>query len=135
MGCAKIGVIMFDIQKGSNFPSTSSLSKTGVKAVGYTVAGIFISILIAVTESIWPAMIIGSIVCLLGIGSLSSRDKTDKKAGLIITIAGALTILSRTNIPVITSISGALLGISAFGLLAMGIWNGIKYIIGLKKRS
>jgi len=126
---------MNDIEKRNNIPSTSSLSKLGVSAVGYCAAGIFILILNSVVRSTWPGIIVGGIVCLFGIGTLKSKDPADKKAGLIITAAGALTVLSRINIPFITPVSSFLLGIGAFGLLALGIWNGIKFILGLKKRS
>lgn len=126
---------MYDIEKRNSMPSTSSLSKMGVKAVGYTAAGIFLLILNAVTNSFLPGLIIGGIVSLFGIGSFRSKDPSDKKAGIIITAAGILTVLSSTSIPHITRFSGTLLGIGAVSLLAMGVWNGIKFILGLKKRS
>jgi hypothetical protein len=71
----------------------------------------------------------------LGIASFTSKDPADKKAGAIITAAGALTILSKARIPAIGTLSGVLLSIGAVGLLALGVINGIKFLIGLKKRS
>jgi hypothetical protein len=125
---------MYEIEKSnSSFPSTTNLSKIGVKAVGYTAAGIFVLILNAFP--VWLGLIAGGLVCLLGIGSMRSKDLTDKKAGIIITTAGVLTVLSKVGIPLIAPVSQVLLGIGVFGLLALGIWNGIKFIIGLKKRS
>jgi hypothetical protein len=47
--------------------------------------------------------------------------------------AGVLALLSK--IPVIAPVAGTLLAIGAFGLLALVIINGIKFFIGLKKRS
>jgi len=126
---------MNEIERRSDIPTTSSLSKMGIRAVGYSAAGIFVFILNAVTGSIVPALVIGGLVCLFGFASLSSKNSTDKKAGIIIVAAGALTILSKIGIPLITPLSGTLLGIGAFGLLALGIWNGIKFFLGLKKRS
>jgi len=126
---------MNEIEKRENIPSTSSLSKTGVRAVGYTAAGIFLIILNIVTRAFWPGLIIGAIIAFFGIGSLRSKDPADKRAGIIITAAGLLTVLSKIPIPFIQGLSGVLLGIGAVGLIIVGIWNGIKFIIGLGKRS
>jgi len=130
--------LMYDIdnyEKKDDIPSTTSLSKLGISAVGYTAGGIFLILLNGFARSGVFGLIIGGIVCLLGIGSLMSKDPADRKAGYLITAAGALTILSKARIPFLTAISGTLLGIGAIGLLALGIINGIKFFIGLKKRS
>ncbi|MCL2186651.1 MAG: hypothetical protein FWB86_12495 [Treponema sp.] len=124
---------MNDIEKKNDFPSTTSLSKLGVTAVGYTVGGIFLMILPMLTRIPFLGIAVGGIVSLIGIGSLLSKDPADKKAGIIITAAGALTLLSK--IPPFQVISSTLLAIGAVGLLALGIWKGIKFFIGLKKRS
>jgi len=126
---------MNEIQKRDDIPTVTSLSKTGVSAVGYTAAGIFLLILNAVTGSVIPAFIIGGLVCFFGIGSLRSKNLTDKRVGILITAAGVLTILSKIPIPFIEGFSSVLLRIGAVGLLAFGIWNGIKFFLGLKKRS
>ena len=126
---------MKDIMNRNEVPSASSLTKTGLKAIGYGAAGIFLIILNTVTQSVWPGLIVGAIVCLFGFGSLRSRYSTDRKAGIILTTAGALTILSKTGIPLIAPFSSTLLGIGAVGLLVLGIWNAIKFVLGLKKRS
>ena len=126
---------MFEIEKRKNdIPSASQLSKTGVSAVAYIAGGIFLYILNAVTGSSFiPGLIIGGIVFLFGLSAFTSKDSADKKAGLVITAAGALAMISK--IPILGILSKAALGLGAFGLLALGIWNGIKFFIGLKKRS
>jgi len=126
---------MNDIEKRNDVPSTSKLSKLGVTAIGYSATGVFLLLLNSIASVPVFGLIVGGVVCLLGIGALMSKDPTDKKAGMIIAAAGALTILSKISIPLLTPLSGALLGIGAVGLLALGIWNGIKFFIGLKKRS
>jgi len=126
---------MNDIEKRGNIPSTSSLSKLGITAISYTAGGIFLFLLQAFAALRGIGLIAGALVCAVGIMSLLSKDKADKKAGAIITGAGVLTILSKTGIPALMAVSSTLLSISALGLLAMGIWNGIKFFIGLKKRS
>jgi len=126
---------MYDIERKDEIPSASSLSKLGITAIGYTAAGVFLFFLNIFSRFRVFGLIIGGIVCLVGIGSLMSKDPTDKKAGLLITLAGALTLLSKAKIPFLTAVSGTLLSIGAVGLLAIGIINGIKFLIGLKKRS
>ena len=124
---------MNDIEKRDNIPSTSSLSKLGITAISYTAGGIFILILNAISKIPAFGLIAGAIVSAVGIASLLSKDKADKKAGAIITGVGALVLISK--VPAAAPIAGTLLGIGAVGLLALGIWNGIKFFFGLKKRS
>ncbi|MDR0503918.1 MAG: hypothetical protein LBH16_11425 [Treponema sp.] len=126
---------MNDIEKRNEIPSTSALSKLGITAVGYSAAGIFLFILNIISRFRGLGFIAGGIVLVLGIMSIASKDPADKKAGLLMTAAGALTFLSKTGIPVVAAISGTLLSIGAIGLLGLGIWNGIKFFIGLKRRS
>jgi len=127
---------MGDIMKRDEMPSTTSLSKMGVSAVGYTAAGIFLGVLNAIAGGHWlPGLIVGGIVTLLGFGSFASKDPADKKAGLILTVAGALTVLSAIPIPFISGFSKVLLGFGVFGLLALGVINAIKFFRGLKQRS
>jgi hypothetical protein len=124
---------MYDIEKRDSIPSTSSLSKLGITAIGYTAGGVFLFLLQAFSRVPSIGIILGGIVCVIGIGSLLSKDPADRKAGTVITAAGALVLLSRISI--IAPVSGTLLVIGALGLLAMGIINAIKFFIGLKKRS
>ena len=107
----------------------------GVSAVGYTAAGVFLIVLGAISSAPLIGILAGGLVGLLGLGSLTSKDLADKRAGLVLTAAGALTILSKIPIPLIQPFSKVLLTIGAIGLLGLGIWNGIKFLIGLKKRS
>jgi hypothetical protein len=126
---------MSDLEKIDDIPSTSSLSKLGISAVGYAAGGIFLFLLNIFARFRGLGLVIGGVVCLIGIGSLMSKDPADKKAGVLITAAGALTILSKARIPFLTAVSGTLLSIGAVALLALGIINGVKFFIGLKKRS
>jgi len=126
---------MNEVIKREEYQSTASLSKLGVSAVGFTAAGIFLLLLNAISKGLVFGIIIGSIVTLFGIGAFSSKDPTDKKAGFLILAAGILTILSKIPIEFIEKISSFLLGAGAFGLLAIGIINGIRFFKGLKRRS
>ncbi len=124
---------MYEIQKKDDIPSTSSLSKLGIAAVGCTVGGVFLILLQIFSRLRGLGLVAGGIVCVFGIVSLMSKDAADKKAGAVITAAGALVLLSR--IPLIAPIASTLLTIGTVGLLAMGIINAVKFLIGLKKRS
>jgi hypothetical protein len=124
---------MSDIEKRDYIPSRSSLSKLGITAVGYTAGGVFLFLLQAFARFRGLGIVIGALVCLIGIASFTSKDPADKKAGAIIMTAGILALLSK--VPGIAPVAGTLLAIGAIGLLAMGIINGIKFLTGLKKRS
>jgi hypothetical protein len=124
-----------DLEKNYDIPSTSNLSKLGITAVSYIAGGFFLFLLNIFSRFKVLGLVVGGIVCLVGIGSLISKDSADKKAGLLITSVGVLTILSKSKIPLLIAVSGTLLSIGAVGLLVLGIINGIKYFIGLKKRS
>jgi len=126
---------MYEIEKKEQIPSTSSLTKLGITAVGYTAGGIFLFLLQAFTRFRVLGLIVGALVCIIGLASFTSKDSADKKAGAVITAAGVLALLSKIRIPMIAPLAGTLLSIGAVGLLALGIWNGIKFIAGLKKRS
>jgi hypothetical protein len=123
----------YNLERKDDIPSTSSLSKLGITAIGYTAGGIFLFLLQAFARLRGLGLVAGAVVCVVGIVSLMSKDTADKKAGAIITSAGVLVLLSK--IPGIAPAAATLLSIGGIGLLAMGIINGIKFLIGLKKRS
>ena len=126
---------MNEVTRRNEYQTTTSLSKLGVSAVGFTAAGIFLLVLIAISNPFWLGLIIGIVVTLFGAGAFMSKDLTDKKAGIIILAAGILTILTKIPIGFLQKISGFLLGAGAIGLLALGIINAVRFFKGLKKRS
>jgi len=128
---------MGDIMKRDEIPSSTSLTKCGVAAVGYTAAGIFLSVLNAISGSGFNliGVIAGAAVLLIGLGSFFSKDPADKKAGSIIVAAGVLTLISKTGLPFFAGVSKFLLTAGAIGLLALGVINAIKFFRGLRKRS
>lgn len=112
---------------------TNVLTKQGVAAVGGIAGGILLFIMRALPLPL--GIIAGAVVALVGVGALFSKDPEDKKPGMIITLAGILAVLARAPIPVLRNFAGILLSIGAIGLLAMGIWKGLKFLKGLKSRS
>jgi hypothetical protein len=112
------------------------LEKQGIAAVANLAAGLFLFILGALGGRFSiVGIILGVLAGIFGIAALSSRDSADRKAGVILTAGGILAILSRTGAAFFRPLAGTLLSIGAFGLIALGIWNGIQFIRGLKSRS
>ncbi|HCC38227.1 MAG TPA: hypothetical protein DEQ14_11825 [Treponema sp.] len=122
-----------EIEKTDNIPSTSTLAKQGMIAVACTAGGLLLLILQTVARLPVLGIIAGGVACVIGIISLLSKDPADKKAGAVIGGAGVLIMVSKTKL--LGPIAGTLIGIGAVGLLVMGIWNGIKFLKGLRKRS
>jgi hypothetical protein len=126
---------MGEIEKTDNYPSTSTLAKQGISAVACTAGGLFLLFMQTVARLPVLGLIIGGIACVAGIVCLLSKDSADKKAGAVLGGAGILVMLSKVGFPLIRVAAGSLIGIGAVGLLALGIWNGIKFFKGLKQRS
>jgi tetrahydromethanopterin S-methyltransferase subunit C len=78
-------------------------------------------------------LIAGAVVGVVGLSELKSANPTDKRTGTFIAAAGALTMVSK--IPVLGALAKPVLFVGAIGLLGIGIWNGIKFLQGLKARS
>lgn len=109
------------------------LAKQGVAAVAGIAGGTALLVMGALPSI--AGVIVGGVATVVGIGSLLSKDPDDKKPGAVLTAAGFLAMASKVGIPVIKPLAGTFLGLGAIGMFAMGIWNGIKFIKGLKKRS
>jgi hypothetical protein len=122
---------MSDLIPGGGYTPTNVLAKQGVIAIGGIAGGIGLLIMGALPPII--GIIAGAAVGVVGIGALLSKDREDRKPGLIVAVAGGLSILSKIGI--VRPLAGTLLGIGAIGLLGLGIWNGIKFLKGLKSRS
>lgn len=122
-------------EKKNDYPSTSVLSRLGLTAIICIAGGLFLLIMQTIAQKGVLGFIVGGIACVLGIVSMLSKDSADKKAGLLIGIAGLLVLISKTKIPYVASVSGILIIIAAAGLLFLGIWSAIKFFIGLKKRA
>jgi len=112
---------------------TRTLAKQGVSAVGGLAGGLGLWILGGLSNIPIIGLVIGGLVTVVGLGALSSRESADKKAGMIITGAGALTVLS--NIGIFAGLASGLMGIAIIGLLGMGALNAWKFIKGLKTRG
>jgi hypothetical protein len=109
----------------------NEVAKRGVVAVGGIVGGIVLFILGSLPTI--AGIIAGAVIGVVGIAALSSKDPGDKLPGLVVAAAGALAIVSR--LPIVGGLARFLLGAGAVGLLAVGIWNAVKFFRGMKSRS
>jgi hypothetical protein len=127
---------MNDIEPVKEPISTNALAKQGVAAVAEIAGGILLLIMHIFSARLLPlGVIFALIVGGIGISGLVSKEQEGKKPGAILTFAGALKLLFHVGPNIIKPFAGALLNITSLGLLAMGIFNGIRFLIGLKKRN
>ena len=111
------------------------LARQGISAVTYLVGGVFLLIMAVGSKLPLLGIILSLVALVVGIAALLSKEQENKKPGLIITVAGLLGMALRFRIPLIQPIAGTLLGLGALGLIAAGIWKGIKFLLGLKSRQ
>ena len=125
---------MNDLAEKGEMRSKNSLSKTCVNAVFQLAGGVVLAVLGALPVLL--STIIGGALTIIGLSRVSSRDNEDKKIGLVLTLAGAATILSRHGVFKILKVAGGIvLHAGAFVLIGLGLINAVKLIIGIKKRS
>jgi len=114
----------------SDLIPTNTVAKYGV----FMVAGIGGAIVLLLLKNVsWLGIIVGAVLLFLGLGVLSSKTTKDTLPGILCIAAGALAILSR--LPFLGGLARFLLWVGAIALLIVGIWNGVKFVLGLKSRS
>jgi hypothetical protein len=118
------------------FSPARKLEKLGVAAVADIAGGVFLFAL-GILGARFPlvGIILGGLSVIAGIAAIRSKDPADRKAGTILAAGGGLAILSRAGAVFFRPLAGTLLSVGAFSLLAMGIWNGIKFLSGLRRRG
>ncbi|MDR2375341.1 MAG: hypothetical protein LBD96_02765 [Treponema sp.] len=113
-----------------------TLEKQGFAAIANLVGGFFL-LALGLVGGRFPivGIILGALSAVFGFAAFFSKDSTDRKPGAILAAGGILAVLSRTGASFFRPLAGTLLTIGAFGLIALGVWNGIKFIKGLKSRA
>ncbi|MDR2136113.1 MAG: hypothetical protein LBO76_05810 [Treponema sp.] len=112
-----------------------TLEKQGFAAVANLAGGFFLLALGFVGARFPVAGIaLGALSAVFGFTAFFSKDSADRKPGAILAAGGVLAVLSRTGLSMFRPLAGTLLSVGAFALIALGIWNGIKFIKGLKSR-
>jgi multisubunit Na+/H+ antiporter MnhB subunit len=113
-----------------------TLEKQGLASIANLAGGLFL-LALGFIGGRFPivGIILGVITGICGCVTLFSKDPADRKPGAILAAGGILAVLSRVGAAFFRPFAGTLLSIGAFGLIALGIWNGIKFLKGLKSRS
>jgi hypothetical protein len=122
---------MNDVEPSGAYVPSRVLSKQGVRAVAGIIGGA--ALLVLGRLPFLPALIAGAVVAVVGLSAVFSKDPEDKFPGALVSASGALLVFSKVGIAKVPA--GLLLGLLSLGLLGMGIWNGIKFLKGLKERS
>jgi hypothetical protein len=125
---------MNDLMPGEEYTPTNVLAKRGVRAVACLAGGAALLLLSALGARFpFVGIAAGAVLGVIGIGAVISKDPDDRKPGLFVLAAGVLSLLSR--VPGARAFAATLLGAGAIGLLAAGIWNGIRFLREIKRRS
>lgn len=111
------------------------LVKQGISAVLNLLGGGFLILMAVGSRVALLGMALSLAALVIGIGAILSRDREDKKPGILLTAAGILGMIMRFRIPVLQPIAGTILSVGAISLFLAGIWKGINFLRGLKSRS
>jgi hypothetical protein len=122
----------FDGDDSDRMPSQGNLAAQGLSAVGFLAAGAGLFVLGALPSFI--GIIAGVAACVFGIGSAASRDKADRLGGIVLFTGGALALLVKFRIPILAGLSRIVMSVGAVVCIGLGIWNGIKFLRGLRDR-
>jgi len=110
------------------------LVRQGTSAIASLAGGVFLSIMTMGARFRLAGIVLSIAALVLGLSALFSREKTDKKVGILITVAGVLGLFIQYGLPVLKPIAITVLFIGALSLFAAGIWKGIKFLVELKRK-
>ena len=110
-------------------PSTEALKKLRNTTILCFLGGIILLVVLVLPFArFWYiGLIIGFIICAIGIGWLLGSSQDNKKNGAIILAVGIIVSLSKVPIKPVMAVMGTIVVIIAIGLLVMGIINLLKY--------
>ena len=111
------------------------LVKQGISAVLYLAGGAFLLLMAIGSRIGLLGMVLSLVALVVGIGAILSKDREDKKPGILLTAAGILGMVMRLRVPFFQAIAGTVLAAGAFSLFIAGIWKGINFLRGLKSRQ
>ncbi|MDR2480887.1 MAG: hypothetical protein LBD07_01150 [Spirochaetaceae bacterium] len=120
-----------------HYLSTTELARFATNAIfGISGCVIFAAAKFFINVLIGPVgMVIGGIAAILGLTGLFSADKNDRRDGLTVFVTGALFVIIAAELGPVRFFAGYLLSAGAFMSFAFGVWNGIRFLIGFKRRS
>ena len=110
------------------------LVKQGISAIVNLAGGVFLMIMTIGSRLGFFGLLLSIVALVIGIVSLVSRDRDDRKPGLVFVVAGVMGMVMRFRVPILQPIAGTVLALGAIALFAAGIWKGIRFLLGLKSR-
>jgi len=120
---------------GDQVVPRDKLAKNGTDAILYLAGGAFLMVMTMGSRLGFLGIVFSMASLVIGIGALVSKDREDKKPGIVLAAAGGLGLALRFGIPIIKPFAGFFLGLGALGLFAAGIWKGIQFLRGLRSRQ
>ena len=114
--------------------SRETLVKHGTSAIAYLSGGALLMIMSFGARFVLLGIILSVAALVIGAGALISKNRDDKKPGIVITAAGVLGLILRFGLPFMKPFAAFILGLGAFGMFAAAIYKGIQFIRGLKSR-
>ena len=111
------------------------LAKQGTNAILCLAGGVLLMVMTFGARLKFLGIALSLAALVFGVGALLSKDREDKKPGIVILAAGLLGMVFQFGIPILKPFAGFFLGLGALGLFASGIWKGIQFLRGLKSRQ
>ena len=110
------------------------LTREKNSALAHILGGVVLMVLTIGARFRLIGIVLSSVMLVLGLGILLSKERRDKKPGLFMTIAGVLGLMVQFGIPMLRPFAMFILGLGAMGFFASGIIKGIQYLIRLNSR-
>jgi len=110
------------------------LAKQGTNAILYLAGGALLLVMTMGARFKFLGIALSLAALIIGVGAVVSRDRDDKKPGIVILASGLLGMVFQFGIPILKPFAGFFLGLGALGLFATGIWKGIQFLRGLRSR-
>lgn len=117
--------------------STQKLANLGTNAIFGIGGAIALSAVSFFTGMlIGPVGIIsGAVLGVLGLSGVLSRSSTDKKDGLVVTGIGAVLLGIGFNVAYVPGIANWIFGTGSTIALIWGIVSGVRFFLGMRKRT
>ena len=110
------------------------LTREKNSALTHVLGGVVLMVLTIGARFRLIGIVLSTSMLVMGLGILFSKDRKDKKPGLVMTIAGILGLMVQFGIPMLRPFAMFFLGLGAMGFFASGLIKGIQYFINLNQR-
>jgi hypothetical protein len=111
------------------------LVNQGTSAAIYLTGGIFLLIVTFGARFAVLGIVLSALALAAGMAALFSRNREDRKPGLVVGAAGVLGLIVRFGPPRLKPFAAFALGLGGLFLLAAGIGKGVIFLKGLKSRQ